>query len=398
MTVNTKVTFKIPLFFFWLSAGIGLFLRAIQSFGISGISFSNLLHAHSHITFLGWGFLGVLALIHRYYTIDFNPRFKFIWVAMNVSIIGMLATFPFFGYKLIPILFLIVFLVLSYLYLIQLLKKLKNTQTLDSKFIKWGIFYYFLSSAAVWVIPLIIVKLGKKEAYYDAIYFYLHFLYNGFFTFILWGFFLKYLKKNFIKVNERYFKHFFNLLNVACIPAFALSLYWHYPKGMVLFIGTFAAFLQFFGTVFLFKSLRNINLSKLHSKVISFVIIIFSIKIGLQLVSAFPDWAAKAISLKPYFVVGYIHLFTIGFMSLFLLWLYKFSQTVKYKFAIITLIIGFVFTEMALFYQGSSVLFSIPSIPHLSLWLFSGSLAMFLGISLVLTEIFTEKIEINELL
>jgi hypothetical protein len=56
---NIKL-FLIPLVFFASSAGLGLLMRYGQVYGPVFPGLQNLLQAHSHVTFLGWGFMAPL--------------------------------------------------------------------------------------------------------------------------------------------------------------------------------------------------------------------------------------------------------------------------------------------------------------------------------------------------
>lgn len=380
--VSNKLFF-IPLVFFILSAGLGLLMRYGQVYGLTFPSFQNLLQAHSHVTFLGWGFFAVLLLIHKYFKIPFDKKYQLLWAIMTVSIVGLLLFFPVYGYKLVPILFLVLFLLASYIYLSHLFKEIKGQETIAHRFMRIGIYYYYISSLAVWFVPVALIKYGKEVLYFDLIYFYLHFLYNGFFVFILFSLIIKSVMKDRQDFPFRGFTRFLELINLAVIPTYFLSLFWHTTSHYVVVIGAVGAFIQIIGLVYLWQILSADKPGLFKSRLICIIAVIFTLKIILQFLSSFPALAQKAISLKPFFVVAYLHLFTIGFLSLTIFWLMKLKTTIMNKLGLQLLIFGFVLTEFMLFYQGSAIWFNLTPLKYFYNLLFWGSLTMFMGVVLI---------------
>ena len=87
--------FFIPLVFFALSAGLGVLMRYGQVYGLVFPGFQNLLQAHSHVTFLGWGFLSVLLLIHTYFEIPLDKKYNWLWRILVLSVMGLLDIIPY---------------------------------------------------------------------------------------------------------------------------------------------------------------------------------------------------------------------------------------------------------------------------------------------------------------
>lgn len=380
----TNKLFYIPLVFFVLSAGLGLLMRYSQVYGLAFPGFQNLLQAHSHVTFLGWGFLAILLLIHRYFEIPFDKKYQILWGTMTLSIVGLLIFFPIYGYKLIPILFLIIFLLASYVYLSHLLKVIKVQTAIENRFIRIGVYYYFISSLAVWFVPVALLKYGKEIIYFDLIYFYLHFLYNGFFVFVLSGLFIKSVLRDQPDFRFQGLKKFLVLLNIAVIPTYFLSLYWHTTNPFVVVIGATGALIQMIGLVYFWQNILTSKPLLFRSRLIFIIAVIFTIKILLQFLSAHPNLAQQAISLKPFFVVMYLHLFTIGFLSLSVFWLMKLKKSGINNLALQLFIFGFVLTEMLLFYQGSAIWFNLTPLKYFYNLVFWGSFSMFIGVMLIL--------------
>jgi hypothetical protein len=352
---------------------------------------NSFVQAHSHVTFLGWGFLAAVSFV----TVIFFPKhfskkgYLYPFWIMVTSLVGMLISFPLQGYKLYSIVFLSVFLFTSYVYLWKLYAELKGNRKYSAKFIRTGILYYYLSSMAIWAIAIISVKIGKNDLYHYAIYFYLHFLYNGFFVFTLFGLLVKYLEKVSSRFPKKEIGLFYLLTNIACIPAYTLSLVWNNMPVYIVALGFLAAILQLFSLFYLWKFIKIFwNSIKATDKILPLVAILVLIayftKIVLQLVSAFPELASIAVLYKPYFVIGYIHLFTLGFMSLFLFLIYVvYTQRNLYNWGMSLFILGVIGSETLLFLQGGLLYLQEKSISNLDMILLILSFLMPLGLLLI---------------
>lgn len=381
--ILNKYLYLVAIFFLFWAAVAGVLMRFTQIYGLSGFVFDKWLHGHSHVAFLGWGFLAALYLLakkihYQYRKIDF-----ILFMIMIMSILGMLITFPIFGYKLIPILFLVAFLLASYYLLYRYLKFLKLTTEFWLKWVKSGIWFYYISSLAIWVIPVVMVKYDKGVIYYNLVYFYLHFLYNGFFSFVLWGLIFNYLKENYKIDENRKFSFFYNLLLISVIPTYVLSLYWNPPHLVVQIIGITSSFLQILGVLIFISEWWKRRKQIFKYWFFNLIFTIFIFKIFMQFLSSFYSLSAGAIALKPYFVVGYLHWFTLGFMSLSLFWLSDTFKNFISKIGLFLFVFGFILTELTLFYNGAIFLFQwkIPTLPFLGL--LHCSILMLLGIIII---------------
>jgi hypothetical protein len=380
----SKYLFITALFFLLWSAGVGVLMRFSQTIGLSGFEIGKWVQGHSHVAFLGWGFLGVMHLLNQKTKFQFQKIDIIFYVVLILSLLGMMVFFPLFGYKLIPILFLVVFLWASYVVLIRFYRHLKHIEIAEKKWLITAIFFYFLSSSVVWFIPIVIVKTGKTDLYYNLIYFYLHFLYNGFFTFALWGLIFLHVREYYEIPTLKSFNLFFLIMQIAVIPTYVLSLYWNPISLNIQVLGIASAALQLFAIVYLILSFYR--QTALFEKGFTFLLIlgIFGDKIFLQFLSSFYALSVKAIALKPYFMVGYLHWFTIGFLTFSLLWLSGITKSNVGKKGFLLLVIGFFVTEIILFYKGTAVLMGWNEnlLPYSGI--FYGSLMMFLGILLLL--------------
>jgi len=201
---NNRTLILYTLFLFILSAIYGLVLRFNFAFPSNIISYKNMLQGHSHVAFLGWGYLVVIGLILKVFLHKSKRDSKVYKITLGIIIATislMLFSFILSGYKAFSIVLLSIFGLTSYVLSFKLLKDLIG-KTIADKLVKYGIYYYLISSLATWFLAYVIVSQGKTELYYNTVYFYLHFLYNGFFVFALLGLMFKAFENKKISISE----------------------------------------------------------------------------------------------------------------------------------------------------------------------------------------------------
>jgi hypothetical protein len=379
---------------FILSALYGLLMRWNFAFPTKFIPYQNLLQSHSHVAFLGWGYIVVIGAILYYFVSDVKKQsslYKITLAILLVAISFMLISFPLGGYKVFSILLLAVFGLTSYVLSFRILKDIQGNNT-SAKLIRFGIYYYLLSSLATWFLAFVIVTQGKTDLYYNTVYFYLHFLYNGFFVFALFGLLFKIFENQHIVISEILKRSFFIYLNIACIPAYALSVLWSTDVLLFNVVGFVSSVLQFISLVFLVKIMRQaflqINWHFISKLLLKFALFSYSLKIISQILSSFPYFVEKSLALKPFFIIGYLHLFTLGFLSVLLflildqlgkLNLHKPTS----KVGIILFLSGIFITESLLFLQGFLFLYQFDAIKNYSLILLIFSFLMLVGLLVV---------------
>ena len=386
-----KLFYLFSIALFILSALYGLLIRWNFVFPIESFVYKNFLQSHSHVAFLGWGYMASIgAIVHCFVPTTTKQKkiYKVIIGIILITITSMLFSFPLGGYKLFSIVLLCLFGVTSYILSFLLLKDIKG-KSIAVKFIKYGIYYYILSSLATWFLAYVLVSQGKTELYYNTVYFYLHFLYNGYFVFVLFGLFFKMIENQQVLIPQKLQNNFFIFLNIACIPAYALSILWSKVSITFNIIGFLAAILQLVSLVYLFRILKEVfvqlNWMFISKLLLKFGVIAYSLKIIIQVVSAFPYFVEKSLALKPFLIIGYLHLFTLGFMSVFvfliLTQLKKIQlKTFGSKVGVIIFLLGVVFTELLLFIQGFLVLIHFKPIQNYNLWLLMVSILLFIGL------------------
>jgi len=355
-------------------AVIGVVIRSYPLVSISFPSYKNLLHAHSHFAFGGWVLPVLFVLVLKYFpeveTGIAVKHLRNIAGLMLVSAYGMLLSFPFQGYAAVSISF-STLSILSTFYMTVVFWQASSTKNSVSSilFLRTGLVFLILSSAGPFATaPLIAMGKSGSALYFNAIYFYLHFQYNGWFTFAVLAVLYKMLERNNARVNSRLV---FYLNAVACIPAYFLSTLWSHPPVIFYIAAMAGAVIQVIALFLLLSDLRQIKWEKKFIRHIYQVsVIAFALKIILQLMSSFPGIADLAYAHRN-FVIAYLHLVLLGFISAFALAAMLNGNELKVKavlrFGVILFFISFLLTEMLLVLEaaGLSTGFAGFSYPHL---------------------------------
>jgi hypothetical protein len=347
-------------------------LRTMFVFSIPGVNFKYFLHAHSHVALLGWLYSTFYLLFIKVFLKEEDKNrktFKIQFWLTQLSVLGMLISFPIQGYAAVSITFSTLHILMSYWFIYSFLKYskanpvMKEKHTLSIAFAKWSLFFLALSSLGPWALgPIMASGHGGSNLYYLGIYFYLHFQYNGWFTFALFALFFWFLENKKIAYSKKWSKNFYYAITTACIPAYALSALWTQPVEMVYIIGGTAAILQLFALFCLWMLIHEIRV-ELKKEIKGFPatlmllsLVSFILKLALQAVSAIPLFAELAYKVRN-FVIGYLHLTLIGFVSLFVIMLFQLTGLIsvenrKSKVGLSLFLSGFILSELLLFIQG----------------------------------------------
>src|SRR5690606_9532637 len=129
---------------------------------------------------------------------------------------------------------------------------------LSLSFIRWGLLFMVISAIGPFGLGAIMAKgLSGTPLYNLSIYFYLHFQYNGWFTFAVLGLFFLCLEKNNIAIDNKNARTFLWLMVISCIAGFALSVLWTKPADWIYAVGYVTVILQLAAAFFLYKILKR---------------------------------------------------------------------------------------------------------------------------------------------
>lgn len=389
---------KIALIYLVLIAVIGIIMRVKLAFIFPVFNFQYILHAHSHVAMLGWVYSALfIAFLYSYLPDKGFTDKKYIrifWLT-QASIIGMLFAFSAQGYAAVSITFSTLHILLSYWFVLTFLKDIRKGTGLNEKhkyslkFIKAGLFFLFISTFGPWSLAVLASqKMTGSEIYTQAIYFYLHFLYNGFFTFSLLGLWIKSFEDSGYAINHKLLNVSFLTLIISTVPAYFLSLLgFNIPEYLKVIglISGIAEFLAFLVLINLIIQKRNSVLSFLRKpvKMLTYVSLIsLFLKSSMQLLSAFPPLTQIVFGFRD-IVIGYIHLVMLGFVTCGLLAWFGYKNIIDLNSAIsrtsiLLFLFGFFTSEILLFLQLLVSFINLSSIPYHMLLLIT-SLLMLTG-------------------
>ena len=384
----------IALFYFFLIAILGVLLRLFLILDIPA-NYKYIVHSHSHVALLGWVYTALTTLIYKLYLTNssIEKKYLILFWSTQITIIGMLVVFPFTGYALFSILFSTLFLFASYVFIWLFIKHTTNDQkkTNSYKCIRISLWYMVLSSIGPWALGYIMSTAGSNSNLYrNAIYFYLHFQYNGWFIMALIGILFFILEQQNILIPKKIFNRFFILMNIGIVATFGISLLWMKPHLSVYSISFLGALFQLIALYILVKELlfskqKSVDEnSKLFLILLRIVVFFFILKLLLQLLGSIPYFATIATS-NIDFLIGYIHWIFLGVVSIALLtFLFYFKLIVLSKRIILLYLIGFILTEGLIFYKGIVVWQKLPLVENYFWYLVIASSILLVAIASIL--------------
>jgi hypothetical protein len=249
-----RIWLNTALLYLFIVALLGLFMRYLMVESIAGINFKYILHAHSHTALLGLVYAALyVALLQQFLPLEKASAKKYKWLfwITQLAVLGMLCSFPFQGYAAVSITFSTLHILCSYVFVFWFLKDVKQAAFYKEKpvsvlFVKAALLFLIISSFGPFSLgPIMVSKFSGTAIYYLAIYYYLHFQYNGWFTFAVFALIFRWLEQSGFKFSKAKGRLFLNLLFWSWFPAYALSALWTKPGIWIFIIAALAAFFQF---------------------------------------------------------------------------------------------------------------------------------------------------------
>lgn len=398
MKLNTKYWLGISILNLTIIALLGVVMRYKIGFEFPYFSQKNLQNAHSHFAFSGWITHSLYVLmIHFIQTkipVKNYKQYKVIVISNLICSYGMLISFSINGYDSISIAFSTGTIIISCFFAYYLSKDLNLLGRENPSFawFKAAVWFNIISSLGTFYLAYMLASKEFNENWYlAAVYFYLHFQYNGFFIFTCMGLAADKIQllMPFYKQNKTTFRLFFT----SFIPAYFLSTLWAKLPTWLYIIVVFASFLQVVAWVKFLIEIKNnvvpkVAVSKLTKNLFLFVAAAFTVKLLLQLGSTVPFVSKLAFGFRP-IVIAYLHLVLLAVISVFLL---SYMQALKLinindklgKIGLVLFVLGVFLNELVLAIQGVAS-FSYFAIPMVNEILFVVSL--FLLLSLIIMSI-----------
>jgi len=308
---------------------LGVLLRYKTVFPLPAANYKYLLNAHSHFAFTGWV---TSALYTSLLFMLAQSGFRLSWLYRllfwlnQLSAYGMLVAFTCQGYGPVSIVFSALSVLVGYAFAILYWLDLGRTDwpSVVRASLRLALAFLVLSSAGPFLLMYSMSHaIGGMAFYYNAIYLFLHFQYNGWFSFGVIGVFFWFAWRRDWALPLRASGWFVGLMGAACVPAYCLSVLWTDPAFWVRAVAAIAALLQLAAFVVLVQLLRRrlrkskaFRLSEMTARLWWVAVIAFGIKICLQALSAIPFFGTLAFGFRPV-IIAYLHLVLLGFISLF---------------------------------------------------------------------------------
>ncbi|GAA0879837.1 hypothetical protein GCM10009119_28060 [Algoriphagus jejuensis] len=391
--------------FFFIAALIGLTMRAFPLWDIPYFDYRNLLHTHSHIALLGWGFLmlsGGIVFSLASSSAELR-RFTWLFVAAVISILGMLFSFPFQGYGGYSIAFSSLHVLVSYGFIYQIHAMLrKENSTPGIRLIRLAIWSQLVSTFGLWALGPVNIQLGKMHEFsLMCVQWFLHFQLNGWMVFGVLGLiFIQFEKSGH---SFRWAKYQEMLLLASLILTYALAVTWAAPSPLAFQVNSLAVILQFVAYFFLmkamFEGLRKVSMVPMAKLLLQLAAVSLLLKASFQLLLVLPSVAVISYTIRMY-VIGFLHLVLLGVMSFGVFglavqkdWLPNHLLT---RLGLWFLIAGFSFSELLLFGQGTLVWMQLGFLEHYHVCLFLASGLLPIGLGLLMIQVFTFKIPLQK--
>lgn len=396
---NSNKWIGIALINFFIVALAGVILRYKINFPLPLLNQKFLLHGHSHFAFVGWVTLALMAMMVSYLdrsSLITNYR-KYHWLlwANTLTAYGMLFAFIVQGYAFLSITFSTLSIFISYAFICYYWKDLRAVKQekhvtiwFKAALILWGI----SSFGAFGLAYLMSSHTRVQELYFSAIYFFLHFQYNGWFIFCCFGLLFSYLSENnptnLLKISRKLFL----ALSVTVAPTYLLSISGFKIPLYLYWVGSISGIIQLTALIYCYQLLKviksrlNLSLTKMTTLLWSMAYISFVLKTILQSLSIVPYFGKFAFSLRPV-VIGYLHLCFLGLISFFILGYFNSllnSRRIKLsKSGLLLFISGVILQEVVLMIQALNAILSQPS-GNTAIILFISAMAMATGLAILI--------------
>lgn len=394
-TFYTKRWVEIALINFCIVATAGLTMRYKIKFALPVVNQKYLMHAHSNFAFTGWVSVALMTLMVRYLVrnrVVANYR-KYNWI-IGLNVATAYPMFVFFmlqGYDFWSNTFLIISILISYFFIyffwIDLRKFKANTFSanwLRAALIVWG----FSSLGAFLLAYLLANHIMIQDLYFWAIYFFLHFQYNGWFLFVCFGIFFAYMQRLGLLQVIRDSKRLFWVMVITVVPTYFLSIIWLKLPPYLHWIADISAILQLLVLLYFIRILVAVKQKvsyRLHKStrwLWMMASIAFMMKVVLQVLSIIPYLSHFAFGFRPV-IIGYLHLSFVGIISLFIFgyineFIHRFRGKVSGIGAII-FVVGFIIQEFILMLQGLEAM-NVEPIKSANIILFYCAVLMVIGL------------------
>lgn len=396
MGISLRRWLSISFFNLLIVASLGIILRYKIAFYFPYLQQKFILHSHSHFAFAGWITQTLMVLLVNYLSTNIGDQAfkKYNWLlyANLFTAYGMLISFIFEGYAPLSIIFSTLSIFVSYFFAVYYWKDLNRLKEkkVSHLWFKASLFFSVISSIGAFGLAYMMAnKISQQNWYLSAIYFFLHFQYNGWFLFAGMGLLVS--KLEVLQQVVSNLRNSFYLFLFACIPAYFLSVLWLPIPRSVFYIIVMAVIMQLAAWVILVKLFISNQLfikkefSKFGRFLLSLAAVAFTIKLLLQSGSVHPALSLLSYGFRP-IIIGYLHLVLLAVTSIFMVGYIVSFNLITVNKSVVTgtyiFVGGIIFNEILLMIQGIGALF-YTSIPAINTFLLIAAGILFAGIATI---------------
>lgn len=392
-----RIWIRWALGFFLTASILGLIMRAFHVVEIPVLEYRHILHAHSHIALLGWGFMMLMGsmIFSLEEAGQVVSKYGKLFIGLLISLIGMLLSFPVQGYRAVSISFSTLFVLISYGFIIKLWVTLSQKAPSPAlRLIRWSLIGYLISTLGLWALAPISAIFGRMhELYFMTIQWFLHFQLNGWFVLGTLGMLIFFAEKRGIKILFSGLAE--KALLASVLLTYALVITWADPSPVFFWINSIAVSLQAIAYLAVFskvqKRLKELSIPAFAKNLIWIGLGSLLAKAFLQLLLVVPDVAVISYTIRMY-VIGFLHLVLLGAMTFGLVGIsmaeFKLPLSLLSRAGWILVLSGFLGTELLLFGQGTLVWLQWGYLSWYHFGLFAFSIVFPVGLALALGSVF----------
>jgi hypothetical protein len=392
---RTRNWIQVALINFCVVASAGITMRYKISFPLPAVNQKHVLYAHSNFGFMGWVTLVLMVLMVNYLlrhgVITNYKKYNWILAFACLTAYGMFVTFIIQAYGYYSISFSILSILVSYVFIVCFWVDLKKVtdQSYAPKWFKAALIIWIISSIGEITLAYLMVNFSTVQDYYfAALYFFLHFQYNGWFLFVCFGLFFSYLFEKRFLHSVAINKNLFVIMAIIVAPTFLLSILWlNLPRPLHL-LANISAILQLLVLFYFFRLFpvvkKNIprKITKTTRYLWTMAAFAFILKIVLQTLSIAPFFSNYAFGFRP-IVIGYLHLSFLGIISFFILGyineIFARQKRLVSKTGVFLFVFGVLLQELTLMLQGLEVL-NLEPLPYANIVLFYSAIIIGTGL------------------
>lgn len=320
-----RIWIKTAFFNFLIAAVIGALLRFAFVVELPWMDYRHWLHAHSHVAMLGWVYLALFAFLVPAFLSESQagkPIYQRLFWLTQLSVLGMLFSFPVQGYGPVSITFSTMHMLLAYVFGYRFWKdSRKQPGKISTAMVHLSLGFMVFSSLGLWAMgPVMAFGLRGTPWYYLAVQFFLHFQFYGWFGLAVFGLFFRWMENRGIQLPERHSNLFFFLLAVSVLLTFALPVTWAFPQNLFFIINSagvllqLAAFIVFIRLLWPYRQQLLDLIPRRPLRLFGFAFGAWALKVLIQSSTVIPVMSTVGYTIRN-FTVGFIHLFLLGAVS-----------------------------------------------------------------------------------